>query len=376
MSFLYDEQVLEELSKAIANKTAQQIPQPVFSPRQMKNVALELLGNIKQSFSPIQIENNAQLFTKNLLNIQTLVQWLMTNQAKYSGKLIAKHGLDADDNSYEQYKDLPNTSIWKEGLIGFLQDLQKQAQDSNNAYFAEQVSGLVSAANTELQAGITEKQTNQSSSNQTTQQPSNTTPDQKNTNQPGQQGQPGQGTQIQNVVDQTKQVLQQRGASLDTMPFDLATNQIDIGDIQEFNNSVAHIMQQGDLSPARELRSKWGLLNSQISQISGAINNWNSVATPQARAGGFELSTNTGTQSFVETYANSDYKKARFMLLALIPLIQSTYGLLNTLLASPTLVEMVGGQQTLTNQITRGQYLLTHIQSMISQIETAIKQGS
>ena len=176
---------------------------------------------------------------------------------------------------------------------------------------------------------------------------------------------------MENVIDQTKQVLKQKTGDEDiNLPFDLSTNDINIQDIRDFAMAVSASYQTAIA------QNKWGVIYSQIQQVLSQLANWTSIATPAAQQGGFELSTNVSTDTFVETYANSDYKKARFMLLAIIPVIQSTYGLLNTLSASPVLLEMIGGQASLTNQITRAQTLIGHAQAMISQIELAIKKGS
>jgi hypothetical protein len=374
MSFLYDEQILKEFSKLLEPKTAQQAPQQAFTPAQMQDVALKLLNNIKTSYSPIEVPNNAQLFSRNAQNLNELTTWMLNNKVSYNGHPIVladKFQLDKTI-PYIEINNAPPIYAWKDGLIAFLKDLQNQAKDSGNNLFMQHVSGLISDANNELQAGIAEEAAKPvaDKTNKQTQQQGQPTAQQDQGQ--GQQGQgQGQATEVQKAVYQTKEVLKQNtGSDNINLPFDVDTNQLSISDINDFNRQISFTFRT-----AIE-KNKWGIIYSQIQQISNAINNWNSIATPEAQEGGFELNINTDIDVFINTYANKDFTKARAMLNNLVPLLQGIGNLLKTLLASPVYVSMFGGTDVIENQVSRAQEMIAWSQQMVSRIDTVLKNNA
>lgn len=373
MTFLYDEKILEEFEKVLQPKIAQVAPQQqVFTPAQMQDVALKLLGNIKTSYSPIEVQNNAQLFSKNTFSLNALIEWLLTNKVKYNGHQIISNDKFNLDKSIEYVNYVPggaNTFVWKDGIVNFLKDLKQQADSSNNAYFSEHVSGLIADANKELQAGLDEskaKPVEETKEPQQAQQPA--------TQLGGTLNQEHQGTEqnvIQKAVYTTQETLKQRtGSDSIDLPFDTETNDVNIRSIDNFTRQVSFSFQTAIA------QNKWGIIESQIQQISNAITRWNGVATPTAREGGFQLNINTNVDSFVNTYADSDYAKARAMLNSLIPLLQGIHNLLNTLLASPVFVELLGGSGNITNQTSRAQEMIASAQHWISRIEDVLKDNA
>jgi hypothetical protein len=370
MSFLYDEQILKEFSKLLEPKVAQQAPQQqAFSPAQMQDVALKLLNNIKTSYSPIEVPNNAQLFSRNAQNLNELTMWMLDNKVSYNGHPIVmsdKFQLNKTIPYIEFSNDAPPTYVWKDGLIAFLKDLQNQAKDSGNNLFIQHVNGLISDANNKLQAGIAEetaKPADETKENQQAQQGQQI--DQQD------QTQQNQGSAIQKAVYQTKEVLKQNtGTDSINLPFDVDTNQLSIGDINDFNRQISFTFKTAIA------QNKWGIIYSQVQQISNAINGWNAVATPEAREGGFELNVNTDIDAFVNTYANKDFTKARAMLNNLIPLLQGVGNLLKTLLASPVYVEMFRGVGNISNQASRAQETVSWAQHMTSRIDTVLTNNA
>lgn len=371
MTFLYDEQILKEFSKLLEPKIAQQAPQQAFTPAQMQDVALKLLNNIKTSYSPIEVPEGAQLFSRNAQNLNELTMWMLNNKVKYNNHPIVLHDKFQLDKSV-QYTEFNNAYVWKDGLVEFLKDLQNQAKDSNNNLFMQHVNGLISDANKDLQAGLaTEedaKSTGETKQNQPTQQGQPTAQqDQSEQGQPQQ----GQGSAVQKAVYETQQVLKQNtGSDSFELPFDVDTNDVDIKRMNNFARQIGFTFQTAID------QSKWGIMNSQVEQVLSSISKWYIVATPEAKQGGFQLSINTNIDSFVNTYADKDYTKALAMLNNLIPLLQVTHNLLNTLLASKTYVQLSNGAGNLTNQASRAQEMITWAQHWISRIEDILRNNA
>jgi len=371
MTFLYDEQILKEFSKLLEPKIAQQAPQQAFTPAQMQDVALKLLNNIKTSYSPIEVPEGAQLFSRNAQNLNELTMWMLNNKVKYNNHPIVLHDKFQLDKSV-QYTEFNNAYVWKDGLIEFLKDLQNQAKDSNNNLFMQHVNGLISDANKDLQAGLaTEedaKSTGETKQNQPTQQGQPTA--QQDQSEQG-QSQQGQGSAVQKAVYETQQVLKQNtGSDSFELPFDVDTNDVDIKRMNNFARQIGFTFQTAID------QSKWGIMNSQVEQVLSSISKWYIVATPEAKQGGFQLSINTNIDSFVNTYADKDYTKALAMLNNLIPLLQVTHNLLNTLLASKTYVQLSNGAGNLTNQASRAQEMITWAQHWISRIEDILRNNA
>ena len=374
MTFLYDEEILKEFSKLLEPKVAQQAPQQAFTPTQMQDVALKLLNNIKTSYSPIEVPNNAQLFSRNAQNLNNLTTWMLNNKVSYNGHPIVLSDKFQLNKTipYMEFNNAPPLYVWKDGLVEFLKDLQTQAQNSNNNLFMQHVSGLISDANRQLQAGLEEqtaKPEDTAKGNQQAQQqgkPAN----EQDQNQQG-HTQQGEGSAVQKAVYQTKEVLKQRtGSDNIDLPFDVDTNDVNIRDMRDFASQISFTFQTAIA------QTKWGIIESQVQQVSNAISKWLAVATPEAKEGGFELSINTDIDSFVNTYADKDYTKARAMLNNLIPLLQGTHNLLNTLLASPVYVELFGGAGNITNQSSRAQEMITYAQHWISRIEDVLRNNA
>lgn len=371
MTFLYDEQILKEFSKLLEPKIAQQAPQQAFTPAQMQDVALKLLNNIKTSYSPIEVPEGAQLFSRNAQNLNELTMWMLNNKVKYNNHPIVLHDKFQLDKSV-QYTEFNNAYVWKDGLVEFLKDLQNQAKDSNNNLFMQHVNGLISDANKDLQAGLaTEedaKSTGETKQNQPTQQGQPTA--QQDQSEQG-QSQQGQGSAVQKAVYETQQVLKQNtGSDSFELPFDVDTNDVDIKRMNNFARQIGFTFQTAID------QSKWGIMNSQVEQVLSSISKWYIVATPEAKQGGFQLSINTNIDSFVNTYADKDYTKALAMLNNLIPLLQVTHNLLNTLLASKTYVQLSNGAGNLTNQASRAQEMITWAQHWISRIEDILRNNA
>jgi hypothetical protein len=363
MTFLYNEQILKEFSKLLEPKVAQQAPQQAFTPAQMQDVALKLLNNIKISYSPIEVADNAQLFSRNAQNLNELTAWMLNNKVIYNGHPIVLSDKFQLDKAVP-YVEFNNAYVWKDGLVEFLKDLQNQSKDSGNNLFMQHVSGLISDANTELQAGLVEESVKPAV---------DTTKENQQAQQQDQQqtAQQGQGSAVQQAVYNTNKVLKQRtGSDSIELPFDVDTNDVDIRRINDFTNCISFTFQTA-IAP-----NKWGMIESQVQQISGALTRWNSVATPEAREGGFQLSINTDIDSFVNTYANKDFAKALAMLNNLVPLFQGTHNLLNTLLASPVYVNKLGGAGNITNQASRAQEMITWAQHWISRIEDVLRNNA
>lgn len=394
MTFLYDEIIIEELKKALEPKIAQVAP--VFNPRQMQNVALKLLDNIRTTLAPseITIATNAQLFSKNMINLESILNWLENNLVRYQGKPIVvadKNHMDATVK-YEVYNvaPAPNKYVWKDGLIGFLKDLQNQAKTSGNVFFVQQVNGLISDANSKLQTNIEdtaettteEKKNNKTeTSNKTTenQTSNNTNQQNQNNNQINQEQNQNQNVsttdqqsqQIQVAVKNTQQAMQQAGFGTISLPFDVDTDQLLIRDIEIFKDQIT-----AGLRTALDSNSSlFGIMYTQLQQVSRSITNWDAVASPAAKEGGFQLNSNTDIDAWVNTYAPNGFPEARSMLNNIVPLIQNTSNLLTSLLRIPVFVSLYT-DEALKNQISRGREMISYTQHMISKIEDAIRAGN
>ena len=163
----YIDSFLNQAVKAI--KTAQQTEQPNISQKQLQSTALKLVENLKQSYSPITIEGDAQMFQKNVFNLGALLLWLADNKVKVDGHRVVYLNPSPSNTSPNGPKSiLPPTTVvkdevdkqirylgkpgeptvWREGLIEFLKTLRKQAASSNNLYFEELVAKCIEDANT------------------------------------------------------------------------------------------------------------------------------------------------------------------------------------------------------------------------------------
>src|SRR5271165_2263722 len=240
MSFLYDEQILKEFSRLLEPKVAQQAPQQAFTPAQMQDVALKLLNNIKTSYSPIEVPNNAQLFSRNAQNLNELTTWMLNNKVSYNGHPIVLGDKFQIDKTipYVEINNAPPTYAWKDGLVEFLKDLQNQAKDSGNNLFMQHVSGLISDANNQLQAGL-EEETEKPTANKTDQQA-------QQQNQPtAQQGQNQQNqTQNANYQQIAEKVKQLSGSNSITMPFDLQTDRINFVLMNRFLDIMTGLLSE------------------------------------------------------------------------------------------------------------------------------------
>jgi hypothetical protein len=389
MTFLYDDIIIAKFEKVL-EKQAQVQPVEAFNPRQLQDVALKLVSNLKQAYSPIQVEGTGQLAPSNLLNLDNLIDWMRDNGVKYNGKPIVVHTyVEANSQKEVPYIEYdagrgggPNAAggqgggrnpyVWKEGVIAFLEDLRKQASDSKNKLFVEQVSNVINQANKMqgLKLGLDEEQKEESDKK----------PAAEPTNQQAQKpsGQPGQqSSQFQQAAyQQAKEIIDtvqkaSGGSSKPPMPFDLTTNQINVDLMRGFLRLMQELIEKPAFKV--EMANYYNMFANNVQQTGMALDNFLANATPEAARGGFQLDP-TNPDAFVNTFARSDqnpYAKARMMLNTLVPVFQGLANIVRGLQSSLILVDQFN-ETEISEQYSAGMRYMQYAQSMISRITSSL----
>jgi hypothetical protein len=382
MSFLYDRAVLENFEDVL-RKQSQVQPVEAFNPRQLQDVALKLVDNLKQTYSPIQVEGTGQLAPSNLLNLDNLIDWMADNKVKYNGNLVAvPNYVDANSQKVVPYVEYdagrgggPNPAggqgggrnpyVWKEGLIAFLEDLRKQASDSKNKLFAEQVSNIINQANKipNLKLGLDEEQKEEAAKTQA--------PAANQTQKQTEQSQYKQ-VEYQQAKEIVETVQKASGGSTPTLPFDLTTNQINIDLMRGFLRVMAELIEKPAFQA--QMANYYNMFASNVQQTNMALDNFIANATPEAARGGFQLDP-TNPDAFVNTFARSDqnpYAKARMMLNTLVPVFQGLANTIRGLQSSITITTEIISKNDILAQYSAGMRYMQYAQSMISRITSAL----
>lgn len=382
MTFLYDDTILKEFEAALQKHAQAVQPTAAFNPRQLQDVALKLVNNLKQAYSSIQVEGRGELLPSNMLNLTNLVDWMVDNRVKYNGSLIAvPNYLDAQNQQGVSYIEYDagrggkggagggrNPFVWREGLIAFLEDLRKQASDGGNRLFMEQVSNIINQANNMqgLELALDEEERRQ--------EPAAKKPEEKTVEAPAErQLSPAQQVvyrQTKEIVDTVQQVS---GSSSPALPFDLTTNQINIDLMRTFLRTMQELIKKPAFK--EQMANYYSMFTSVVEQSEIALNNFVANATPEAARGGFQLDP-TNPDAFVNTFARSapnPYAKARMMLNSLVPLFQSMGSVVRGLQSSITLTELVS-EAVIQAQYAAAMRYTEYAQSMISRVTSALTQ--
>jgi hypothetical protein len=348
MSFIYNEDLISEF-EIILNKIAQAQPMQNTDPKQLQSLVLSLLNNLKQGYSRVQTEGAAPLSAESMQSLDSFILWLKNNKVKFDGRQVVASPNEVQqvkDIKYSRYPEAPAGSpppasttqyaVYSEGLLGILQDLRKQAAASGNKVFSEHVANVINeAANAPgLKLDLEEKEPQQQAQNTEVKQETNQQPNQQQS-QTSQQGQAGQNPEYQQVsqnVQAIQQVSQQTvGTPIPILPFDLTTNQFDLGLIRKFTTLMDALLDQQFM--IQELRSYLSGLNAAIGQLGNSLSSWRSLG---ATMDSFPLDGDV--EGFTTDVANKDYGKARDMLVLVGTICRTTNSILSTMLASPSFV--------------------------------------
>lgn len=153
-------------------KNAQQAPveTPQVDPQAISNLAKKLINNLSNTGSISASKND--LFVKDLQNLDSLIFFLNQNNVQFDGKFIVskagntQEGDKPDPKFYVPYSlstGLAGTPIqsqvyiYKDGLIKYLQSLQKQAIEEPNQLLAAMVGRLIDQANQTLQLNMSKE---------------------------------------------------------------------------------------------------------------------------------------------------------------------------------------------------------------------------
>lgn len=389
MSFLYSDEVLSYLESEL-NKAAQAAqPASTLNPRQVRNVALGLIDNLKRAYTPIQTEGAGNLTAQDVYSLDHLIPWIANNKVKYNGNYIAVPNF----TEASKYKGVPyaeydlglgggknnrggqggggNPYVWRDGLVAFLEDLRKQAANSGNRLFSEQVSNVINQANKLPSLGVSldEEERPNTAQEQKSQQ-GNQSGQAGNAGQPGNQSSTQQGQNPQ--AEATKEIAQAvaPGGNV-ALPFDTGSNQINPDLMYGFLRAMEEVINKPAFKS--QMSNYYNMFANSVQQTKMALDNFLANATPEARNGGFQLDP-TNPDAFVNTWARSDpnpYAKARMMLNTLVPVLQGIANIVSSIQSSITLTEIFT-KPVITQQYNTGLKYMQSAQSMISRITSAL----
>jgi hypothetical protein len=387
MSFIYED---KELLKQLA-KIAQVEPRADIDPSQLRLTALKAISNLRQMYSPVKVEGNAQIFQKDVFNLDSLLLWLIQNKVRVNGHRVAyastppaqpgspavQRGVvpgEAGEPIEEEDKQIRYVAapgepkVWREGLIEFLKNLRQQAAGTGNVYFQELVANVIEDANTHkfLDTGLEANEPTKEPIKE--QQTPETTPTQ-NQEQSTQETTSNIGTQQVSYVQSVQDSLKEGGSEELILPFDLTTDMINLTIFNRFTNQLNALMSNPSFR--QKMAEYFSMLETMLAAINNGIQNFRSTAagTPVAE-GGFTLSANDNADNFANTVG--EYPKARNLLVILSPLVLSISNVVNILRADPALKDMIG-DDILRQQVQRGRDYVNRINGFITYIN--IKAG-
>jgi hypothetical protein len=183
-----------------------------------------------------------------------------------------------------------------------------------------------------------------------------------------------QNTNVKNVsYQEVGQALQEGGGTASLiLPFDIGTDNVNLDRFKRFVGQVDELISKSTF--ISEMGMYVNQLRSSIFSTQRAIINWEGVATPAAVNGGFSLTTTQDVKSFVQTFANNDYNKARDMLNTIATVCRELASIVRTLSASSTLKNMVG-EDIFREQYQTGLNYVDVANGLMSQINSLIKAG-
>jgi hypothetical protein len=183
-----------------------------------------------------------------------------------------------------------------------------------------------------------------------------------------------QNPNVKNVsYTEVGQALQEGGGTASLiLPFDVGTDNINFDRFKRFIGQVDELISKPTF--VSEMGMYVNQLRSSIFSAQRSIINWEGVATPAAVNGGFSLTTSQDVKSFVQTFANNDYNKARDMLNTIAPVCRELASIVRTLSASSTLKNMVG-EDIFREQYQTGLNYVDVANGLMSQINSLIKAG-
>lgn len=381
MSFIYeDKELLELLFKAAQQKT------PNIDPSQLRLTVLKAISNLRQAYSPVKADSNAQLFQKNVFNLNSLLLWLVDNKVKVDGHRIAyaltpaaqpgspatQRGIapgqageqiDQTDAQIDYVEFSSQVKVWRDGLVEFLKTLRKQAADNGNIYFQELVGKVIEDANSHkaLDVGL---DSNEPAKPETKQEVKPTTNQIQPTN-PSQNAE-----QVSYMPPQETQKEQNIGNVIaSSLPFDLTTDEINMTRFLKFTNSLYYLMN--DEKVRQNMVDYMGSLSTNLSYIYSGIQNFKRQAsdTP-VEEGGFTLSASDNADNFANL-VGKDYAKAMNILVVLSPLVLALSNVINSIRAIPFIKEQIG-DDILREQVQRGRDYVQRINSFITYINIKV----
>jgi hypothetical protein len=169
------------------------------------------------------------------------------------------------------------------------------------------------------------------------------------------------------------QALQEGGGTPSLiLPFDVETDNVNIDRFKRFIGQVDELISKQFF--ISEMGMYINQLRSSIFSTQRAIINWEGAATPAAVNGGFSLTTTQDVKSFVQTFADNDYNKARDMLNSIVPVCRELASIVRVLSASKILQNMVG-EDMFREQYQTGLNYVNVANGLMSQINSIVKAG-
>jgi hypothetical protein len=361
-SIFNDYNFLLALDKANMNKFAQEV-----DPYQVLETASKMTNKLYSNNYGISSEENTELTSNHIENINTLLQWLLNNKIKSNGLQIAITGAEAndielDDNKYVGPIDVSGqqVSIYKDGLVAFLKQMRANAAQSQDTLAKERASSLIEQVNSDKRFGIEQMHTEESPATQT-----QIKPEQQTT-------QTQQQTQQQNQQATTPS----RAAPVKfnfTAPFDTATNDvISINRISRFLSELIETVKNVSQTAA-ELGPEQASIANTAGQLMSALNAWLSSAPNSVKIqNGFILQggLNFNLDTFLMTYADNNPLVGLSLISKLLPIFNQLWSLLKMIKVSPTLLENFG-KDTIESQERIVSSYVQQFNAIIQQLKRA-----
>lgn len=332
-SIFNDYNFLLALDKANMNKFAQEA-----DPYQVLETASKMTNRLYSNNYGISSEENTELTSNHIENINTLLQWLLANKIKSNGLQIAITGaetndIELDDNKYIGPIDVlgQQISIYKDGLVAFLKQMRANAAQSQDALAKEKASSLIEQVNSDKRFGIEQMHIEEPA---------------PNTNQ--NKATPEQQAQQPNQPPNQQPNTPSRTAPMKfnfVAPFDVATNDvISINRISRFLSVLIETVKNINQT-AQELGPEQASIANTANVLLTSLNSWLAEAPNSVKIqNGFILQggLNFDLNTFLMTYADNNPSVGMSLITKLLPIFNQLWALLKMIKASPTLVENFG----------------------------------
>lgn len=251
MSFLFEEDILAKIL-IDSGEFERLIKSAQNANEQIKSIAQKMANNLLSQTTAQHDKPDADLYVRDLVNLDAYLTFLLTNRQRFNGKLIVFHQAvgEALPPNPELYTLYHTFWVYKDGLKNRLTELDVISNQVGNEVMKPLVKGLIQEANQSLKLEYTREADESLPSNPYAGQEQANDKANKNSKQPSkfQIGFSADESAIKNVIDDKNQSQsnakskQDLNALRDSMPFK-SPNSLSPYDMYLFIHNVNNILQ-------------------------------------------------------------------------------------------------------------------------------------